>query len=128
MASTVPGASHWRALATVYGTIDLIAAFGLLAVLVTSVLTKRLRRNPVLLNFHLLFFVTAVGGTLIILAGHATDQNPPDTLCAASGIFISAAATGKAAAAFALTCQVRASTCHRLPLILSDGPRFGRTS
>jgi hypothetical protein len=77
MAPAIPGASHWHALATAYGIMDLIGAFGLFSVLVASFFTKRLRRNPVLLNFHLLFFVTALGGSLMVLAGRAFDQHPP---------------------------------------------------
>jgi hypothetical protein len=104
-AAVIPGESHWRALVITYGVIDLFAAFGMLLVLVTCALTKRLRRNPVLLNFHLMFFVTALGDSLIILAGHANDRDPPRGICFASAIFIHGAALGKAVAAFALTCQ-----------------------
>jgi hypothetical protein len=106
-ASAVPGATHWRELVTVFGALELVAGFGMLLVLVTCALTKRLRRNPVLLNFHLVFFVTAIGDTLIILAGRANDRDPPRGICFASAIFIHAAALSKASAAFALTCQVR---------------------
>jgi hypothetical protein len=124
----IPGEGHWRALVTTYGAIDLVAAFGMLLVLITCALTKRLRRNPILLNFHLMFFVTALGDSLIILAGRANDRDPPRGICFASAIFIHGAALGKAAAAFALTCQVHDARSQVHVREANTRVRYGRIS
>jgi hypothetical protein len=105
-ASIIPGANYWAALVTAYAAIALLGGVGMLGVFGTCVATARLRRNPVLLNFHLLFIVTAAGETFLIWTGYAMKTAPPYGLCAVSATFIASAATGKAAAAFALTCQV----------------------
>jgi hypothetical protein len=103
----IPGANHWGPLVAAYSAVDLIGCVGLLGILGTCAANAHLRRNPILLNFYLLFVVTGAGGTLLTWTGHAMDRAPPHALCAASAAFIASVATGKAVAAFALTCQVR---------------------
>jgi hypothetical protein len=89
-----------------YAIFEIISAFGILVLLVVGACTKRLRANIVLLNLELVFFVTAAGQSLLVWTGHSFNMDPPRGVCLTSASFISAAASMKAGAAFALTCKV----------------------
>jgi hypothetical protein len=51
-----------RAVVIAFSTIEITACLGLLTLFLVCAFTERLRRNPVLLNFSLIFALTA-GGT-----------------------------------------------------------------
>jgi hypothetical protein len=76
-------AAAMRVVVIAFSTIEITACLRLLTLFLVCAFTERLRRNPVLLNFSLIFALTAGGSPMLTWAGYPLDEAPP-TLCVSS--------------------------------------------
>jgi hypothetical protein len=101
-----------HAVVIAFSTIEIMACLGLLTLFFVCAFTERLRRNPVLLNFSLIFALTAGGTPMLTWAGYSFDEAPPYALCLVNAGIVTGLAAAKASAAFALTCKVSDQPFH----------------
>ncbi|KAF8191624.1 hypothetical protein K438DRAFT_1762793 [Mycena galopus ATCC 62051] len=62
--------------------------FGMPLILLTTVLSKKVQRNPMLVNFCVCWFIYATSYTLVLYAGKQTGPEPPIELCVMQAAFV----------------------------------------
>jgi len=62
--------------------------FGMPLILLTTVLSKKVQRNPMLVNFCVCWFIYATSYTLVLYAGKQIGPEPPIELCVMQAAFV----------------------------------------
>jgi len=68
--------------------LNLAGGIGLVLILVTAALSKKVKRTPTWYSFCLSWVFYAVSGSLLFLTGEQTNPTPPDSLCSVQAALI----------------------------------------
>jgi hypothetical protein len=90
----------------IWTVFNLLACIGFIALFLSGLLSRRLRRNRVLLSLYAVFVIATAAGPLLTWTGHVMNREVPIGLCIVSGAFGSSWSLAQVSSTFALVLKV----------------------